>query len=75
MYFDHLFLLVLLRPQSRVGIRDADTKLRGALDQRLSVLGADAVRDLGAKLLVLHHQNFELLKQKQEKRFIKCVFG
>jgi hypothetical protein len=56
-------LLVLLRPDPGVRVGHPDGQLLGALDQALAVLGGHSVGDLGAKLLVLHHQNFEFLEK------------
>lgn len=55
-------LLVLLAPEPGVGVGHPDAELLGPLDQGLAVLGGHAVGDLGTELLVLHHQDLELLQ-------------
>merc|ERR1719464_2597240 len=54
-------LLVLLGPHPCGWVGDADGELSGALDQGLPVFGGDAVSNLRAVHLVLHHQDLELL--------------
>ena len=54
-------LLVLLGPDAGVGVGHPDGELLRALDQSLAVLGRNSVGNLGAELLVLHHQNLQLL--------------
>ena len=56
-------LLVLFGSDPGVGIGHSDGQLLRALDQSLSVLGGNSVSDLGAELLVLHHQDFQFLKK------------
>jgi hypothetical protein len=53
--------LVFLPTQASVGVGNLDGELLGTFNDQLPLLGRNAVSDLGAVLLVLHHQNFQLL--------------
>merc|ERR1712055_432352 len=53
-------LLVLLAAEAGVRVGDFDGELAGALDDRLPLPAAHAVRNLGGEGLVLHEQHLEL---------------
>ena len=53
-------LLVVLAAELGVLVGDVDVQLLGALDDGLSLLGADGVGDLGAENAVVHHQHLQL---------------
>ena len=57
-------LLVLFGPQFAVGVGHTDAKLLGAFHQQLPLGSRDCVSDLSTVLLVLHHQNFQLLQRR-----------
>jgi len=54
-------LLVLLGHDPGVGVGDADGQLVGTLNQSFPLLSGDTVSDLGAELLVLHHEDLKFL--------------
>lgn len=56
-----IVLLRLLAPKSGSWVCHADAELLGTLNDQSAVLGGNSVSDLGAKLLILHHQDFQLL--------------
>lgn len=53
-------LLVLLRAQTAVRVRDGDGQLLRALDNQLALLGGHSVGDLGTVDAVLHQQHLQL---------------
>lgn len=55
-----LALLVLLRAHSGVEVRYADSKLLCTFADKLALLGADGMCDLGGVHAVLHHEDLQL---------------
>jgi len=62
-------LLVLFGAELGLGVGDIDVQSSGSLDDRLSLLGADALGDLASVLSVAHHQAVEFIDVVDEELF------
>lgn len=58
-------LLILLRAETSVGIRDFDGELNGALHNLFPLPAGHLMGDLSRECPVLHHEHFQLLPQQK----------